>query len=335
MKTRAQKIRLGIFLIVSLALLIAMIGLFTVQRFFQEQDTYYVAYEGISVSGLEVGSPVKYLGIKVGVIRDISIDPEDVSRVIVKLSLNPGTPVKADATAAITTVGITGLKTIEISGGSNQADFLPQNGYLKAGSSITEEITGKAEVIAEKVELVLNNLQRFTKPENLDKVTVMIETVTRLATQANATISTIDTVLSENREDVRATLTAAKVISDRIDSSTVDLQRMIYRINTLVESDTIGEILAGARDVAIKLREANITKLIEEMGQVAQQTNQLLLQLDQDLDQGSQEFVESLMLLRSTLENLNEASQMINNDPSILLRGTKVKDEPDKHLTND
>ncbi|MCB0316686.1 MAG: MCE family protein, partial [Calditrichaeota bacterium] len=56
-------------------------------------------------SGLEVGSPVKYLGIKVGTIKNISIAPEDVSRIIVKVALKPGTPVKEDARADIVSIG--------------------------------------------------------------------------------------------------------------------------------------------------------------------------------------------------------------------------------------
>jgi phospholipid/cholesterol/gamma-HCH transport system substrate-binding protein len=148
-------------------------------------------------------------------------------------------------------------------------------------------------------------------------------------------MTNVDELLNENKNNVRETLIAARNISNRLDTSSIELEQSIRRINQLVQSDTIGEILAGARDVAVKLRESDIQKLILDMGKVAQQTNQLLLQLNQDLDQGSQEFIEGMMLLRSTLENLEEASQMINDDPSILIRGTKIKDEPDKHLTDD
>ena len=163
MRNRSQKIRLGIFLFVSLAILLSVIGFFTTREFFEKEDIYYVSYEGISVSGLEVGSPVKYMGIKVGTIKDIRIDPTNVNKVIIELSLQPDTPIKEDVQADITSMGITGLKAIEISGGSNKAQSLEPGSQIPAGSSLTQEITGKAEVIAQKAEKVLNNLQIFTR----------------------------------------------------------------------------------------------------------------------------------------------------------------------------
>ena len=120
MRKRAQKIRLGIFLTVSIGILFFILVFFTARKFFEKEDIYFVAYENVSVSGLEVGSPVKYLGIKVGSIRDIIIDPENVASVILELSMKPATRIEEDGVAEIATVGITGMKTIEIQSRSNE-----------------------------------------------------------------------------------------------------------------------------------------------------------------------------------------------------------------------
>src|SRR6056297_2092454 len=212
MRNRSQKIRLGVFLFVSLALLLAVIGYFTAREFFEKEDVYYVSYEGVSVSGLEVGSPVKYMGIKVGTIKDINIDPENVNKVIVELALKPDTPIKEDATAEITSMGITGLKAIEISGGTNEAESLEPGSYIQAGSSMTQEITGKAEIIAQKAEKVLNNLQLFTQPDNLNKITDMVDKISMLAEQTNQTVIKIDTIVTENRADIRESIAPMKEV---------------------------------------------------------------------------------------------------------------------------
>jgi phospholipid/cholesterol/gamma-HCH transport system substrate-binding protein len=67
---------------------------FTSREFFEKTDTYYVQFHDVSVGGLEVGSPVKYMGIKVGSITDITIDPENVQNIIITLELEPDTPNK-------------------------------------------------------------------------------------------------------------------------------------------------------------------------------------------------------------------------------------------------
>jgi phospholipid/cholesterol/gamma-HCH transport system substrate-binding protein len=332
MKNQAQKIRLGIFLVISSIILLIIVGYFTAQEFFRKQDTYYVAYEGISVGGLEIGSPVKYLGIKVGSIQDITIDPEDVNKVIVELALKPGTPIKEDAVADITTVGITGLKTIEIRGGSNEAKSLEPDSYINAGSSITEEITGKAEIIAEKIEKVINNLQLFTEPDNLNKFTSLAESISALADNANLTVLRVDSIILTNREDIRGTITSIKEISDRLNQSSKTLQQTVDQVNYLVKSDTVGNMLANFRDVSLKLKEAEVGTMIDNIARIANQTQELLLKIDGDLDKSSQDFSESLQLLKVTLENLSEASRKINDDPSVLIRGTNQKDAPDEDL---
>ena len=332
MKNQAQKIRLGIFLVVSSTILLIIIAFFTAREFFKKEDTYFVSYEGVSVGGLEIGSPVKYLGIKVGSITSISIDPEDVNSVIVELALKPATPIKEDAEADITSIGITGLKNIEIKGGSNEAESLEPGSFINPGSSITEEITGKAEIIAEKAEKVLNNLQSFTEPDKMNKIINMVEKIALLAENANLTLSKIDSVVNDSQDDIRKTITDARQISSRLNESSQSLHETLSRINSLVKSDTVGDILGNFRDVSLKLKEAEVGKMIENIASVANQTQELLLKVDNDLDRSSQDFSESLRLLRITLDNLAETSRKINDDPSILIRGTEQKDSPDQDL---
>lgn len=332
MKNQAQKIRLGIFLVVSSTILLIIVAFFTAREFFKKEDTYFIAYKGISVGGLEVGSPVKYLGIKVGNITNITIDPEDVNSVIVELALKPGTPIKEDAEAEITSIGITGLKTIEIKGGSNDARSLEPDSFIKPGSSITDEITGKAEIIAEKAEKVLNNLQSFTQPDNLNKIIVLVEKITHLAENANQTLQKVDSVVTDSQDDIRKTISDARQISSRLNKSSISLQESLTRINYLVKSDTVGDILENFRDVSLKLKEAEVGKMIENIANVANQTQELLLKVDNDLDRSSQDFSESLRMLRITLGNLAEASRKINDDPSILIRGMEQKNSPDQDL---
>jgi phospholipid/cholesterol/gamma-HCH transport system substrate-binding protein len=332
MRNRSQKIRLGIFLFVSLAILLSVIGFFTTREFFEKEDIYYVSYEGISVSGLEVGSPVEYMGIKVGTIKDIRIDPKNVNKVIIELSLQPDTPIKEDVQADITSMGITGLKAIEISGGSNKAQSLEPGSQIPAGSSLTQEITGKAEVIAQKAEKVLNNLQIFTQPENLNKFTEVLEKISLLTEQANRTVIKIDTIVSENRRDIRQSIAPMKAISERLDESSRLLETTMQTINLKVQSDTIDDILTNVRDVSARLKESDIQALVGNISTVAEQTQELLLKVDQDINNSSRDFSESLELLKSTLENLNKASVKVNNNPSLLLRNTKNKGIPDQDL---
>ena len=170
MVTRSQKIRMGTFITVSMLGLIDTLAIVTTSRFFEVRDIYYIGYQDISVTGLKEGSSVKYHGITVGYVSKISIDPQDIRRVIVEVSLDHGTPIKKDTYAEIEMLGITGLKLIELRGGSNESEYLDPEGFIQPGRSISEAITGRAEVIAEKAELILNNIAALTTSENREKI---------------------------------------------------------------------------------------------------------------------------------------------------------------------
>lgn len=339
MKNRAQKLRLGIFLVVTITILLLMVGLFTSQQLFKERDVYFISYSGVSVSGLEIGSPVKFLGIKVGSVQDIKIDPKDVNQVIVKVALKPGTPIKQDARADIATVGITGLKTIEIRGGSNEASSIQEGGQIPAGTSMTEEITGKAEVIAEKVESVLNNLQQFTQPEKMNKIANMADSITvtaqhisSLTSRADIFLGKLNAVVDANRDQIDKTIASTGEISEHLLATSELLRETSVKINSVVESDTINQILGSARKVAMDLEQTNIKQLIADLDRAINQTQALVAKIDRDLDRGSQDFSKSMALLKTTMQNLERTSRIINNDPSVLLRGTKISGEADKNL---
>lgn len=334
MRKRSQKVRLGIFITVGFTILIILVGFFTARKLFEKSDTYYVSYKDVSVSGLEVGSPVKYLGIKVGSISDIKIDKDDISRVIIELSLKPGTPIKEDAKANIVSQGITGLKAIEIRGGSNEADFLKKKEFIRAGSSFTEEITGKAEVIAEKVEMVLNNLISFTKEENLQKVTDMADEIKSFAQRGKVTLAKFNNLVDDNSEEIHQTITTAREVTEKLNVSGTQLKKALTNINNILEGDTLNQILANTKDISRTLKKTNLKKLIENFSVVAAQTQKLLINIDSDLDQSSEDLKKNLQLLKYTLENLNEASRKINTNPSILIRGAKRKEVPDEQLKN-
>jgi phospholipid/cholesterol/gamma-HCH transport system substrate-binding protein len=334
MKNHSKKIRLGIFIMASSTVLLFLIVYFTAREMFKKSDTYYVAYKEVSVGGMEIGSPVKYLGINVGTISNIHIDPQDITTIIVELSLEGGTPIKEDAQADIVSLGITGMKAIEIRGGTNEAKLLSPEDYIQPGSSLSSEISGKAEIIAEKIESVLNNLQLFTHPDTLSKITRMLDKFSTLADNTDNTIMRIDTVIIQNKEAFQSTVLAANKISKSILASSQVLEGTIAKVDQMIHSDSITDIIGNAREISQKIKETDITHLIEDLAGVVSRTQKLLLKVDDDINKGSRGFVESQELLKSTLQNLDEASRKINNNPSLLIRKSKLKNTPDDKIKN-
>jgi phospholipid/cholesterol/gamma-HCH transport system substrate-binding protein len=119
-----------------------------------------------SVAGLSVDAPVKYLGVDVGKVDRIEIDPSHPEQVRLHFLVAHGTPIKRDSAAVLKTQGLTGIAYVELSGGS------------AASPPLVAGVDGEAPTIPFKMSLsarlenvlssVLTNMGRVT--DNLNAV---------------------------------------------------------------------------------------------------------------------------------------------------------------------
>src|SRR4030043_1521706 len=85
---------------------------------FQRDQQRYPAYFDESVAGLNRNAPVRYRGVEVGRVVEIALAPDQSGRVQVLMKINRDTPIKQDTIAKLKMQGLTGLASLELSGGS-------------------------------------------------------------------------------------------------------------------------------------------------------------------------------------------------------------------------
>lgn len=325
MVTRLQKIRLGFFFIVSLLALLITLSIILSPQFLEIKDEYLIGYRDITLSGLQVGGTVKYHGLNVGYINDIYIDPEDIRRVIVKIRLEHGTPIRKDTYADIANIGITGLKVIELRGGSNEAEPLEPGGFIQTGKSITEIITGKAEVIAEKMEMTLNNISSFTNIENQKKIMSLVENTSK-------TITELNDLLNKNKSSLSRTFSHSEKAAVEFHQLIVQTNKTMKKLNAWAGSDSLKKIINNISEITETLSNANLVGLVDEFNLVMKHTNRVLKEIDISLTKSRTEMQYSLVNLKESIEYLNQFSRMISENPSVLIRGTSPKTTPDIKL---
>jgi phospholipid/cholesterol/gamma-HCH transport system substrate-binding protein len=325
MVTRSQKIRLGAFLTFAAVAVIAVLVAVLAPKYFQLRDTYFIGFRDVSVTGLLEGGTVKYHGLNVGFVSRIFIDPDDIRRVIVEISLEPATPIKEDTQAEINFLGITGLKVIELRAGSTESKNLAPGAFIQAGRSISEEMTGKAEVIAEKAERVLNNIALLTDAANRDKMLTLLD-------NTNKTLGELHAILTKNNAAFTQTLANGEQISSELKETAISAKYTVRNLRTLAESDSLHQIVGNLAKFSKTLNEADLLKLIQDLNQTLDRTNTMLKQLEKRYAESQDDITETLEAARETLDNLNQFSRLISEDPSILVRGGKPKNAPDSQL---
>jgi len=300
MATRAQKVRLSIFLIVSSTILLAFFLILVGNRLLQRMDWYYVEYRDISVTGLEPGAAVKYHGVQVGRVASLSL--KDAATVLVEIEVERGTPIKKDCEALLSMVGITGLKFIEIIGGSPDAENLEVGGTIHAGESMFETISGRAEVILGKLEQVLNNLNVLLSKET----TVSLQNALR---SVDALTSEINTMLNENR--------------DHMSNSMANLDTLVARLVLLAEKvdDTASTITGRLR---AQLDSLKLADTFDDFRAFVNNANDMVVHTDLIVLRTRDDILRSISNLEEALDNLREATDVIREDPSVLLRGRQT-----------
>jgi len=133
-----------------------------------KDDVLYRMHFAESVNGLSLGDPVKFLGVDVGTVKTMNIDPADPHQVQVDVRLRKDAPVKTDTLATLKMKGITGVNVIELSGGSADARTLVA--VTPAGQ--VPEIPVQKSSITTMLEQLPKVIEKFSRIEDQTKKVV-------------------------------------------------------------------------------------------------------------------------------------------------------------------
>ncbi len=309
MVTKAQKFRLGIFFSVFSVLLIGLIVMVVGNKLMEKQDIYYIHYTDTSVGGLKIGGAVNYHGIDIGRVDHIDIARDNVQKVVVTVSINAGTPIKQDVLATLSPVGITGLMKIELIGGTNESPLLKPGDVITSGKSTLANLSGKADIIADKVELALNNIIQMTNSDNRKKLSDIL---------TNA-----DTLLAQNKVSITNSLTNLDSVTYYLADVARNTRKITSRIDTLLASGKIDSILANTQMVTADLAAADLSKLLDDLNTTINEAQSTIQDVDITVLNSRQDLWDTINSLKETIEYLNEFSRMISEDPSLLLRSRR------------
>jgi phospholipid/cholesterol/gamma-HCH transport system substrate-binding protein len=319
MATKAQKVRLSIFLITSMSVFLAFFIFLVGSKLLQRMDRYYVVYRDISITGLEMGAAVKLNGVQVGRVTALSV--RDAASVAVEIEVKHKTPIKKNTQAVMTLVGVTGLKYVELSSGTSQAEDLPPGGTIIAGQSVFDTISGKAEVIMVKLEQILNNVNRMTGPETASSLNNALSSFASLSTQ-------LDTLLKKNDRPITSTIASLDTVMTNLAVSTARIDSAMAAINYLINSKDVKNSVSNVNKITTTLKtELDSMKLAEttrSLRELLNSADKMVFSYDQLIVKARDDILKSLSNLEETLDNLREATDVIRENPSVLLRGRKT-----------
>lgn len=207
METRASYILVGSFVLSLVAVLVGVAVWLAGVEFDKVPARYLTYFEG-DVTGLGVGSPVRYRGVPVGTVRDIRLDPENVERVRVLLEVSVDTPIKEDTVAQLALQGITGVAFIQLTGGTNTAKPLVaakgQMPIIKSQQSVLQAVIGKLPQVVERAVLVADRLGDLFNKKNMDSISATLANIEQFTGSLGAKQGELQLLLRDSRRTVNA-----------------------------------------------------------------------------------------------------------------------------------
>ena len=326
METRASYTLVGTFvlvLVVAMAAFVIWLAKFdTTQRY----TNYQILFSG-AVTGLAVDSTVSYLGIPVGTVRTIEIDPFDPDLVRVVVQVKSDTPVKTDSVASVEMQGITGVSYIQIKAGTEGApDLEPDPGQdiatIKSEESALQQLFTSAPEVLKSAHELLERANMLFDEQNRKAVSDTLANVEAFTEELSKHRASIGEII----EDGRQTFENIEKTTAEIKELTADFRQSLDTITknfdaTLKELDkTLTTVNTAVEETNPKL-DAMLTSFTQTADTATAILNENRVAIRDFTETGLYEFGQFLVDGRALIASLTQIAQQLERDPASFLLG--------------
>jgi phospholipid/cholesterol/gamma-HCH transport system substrate-binding protein len=265
--------------------------------------TRYEIYFTGSVSGLEKGAAVRYLGVPVGRVNDLRIDPRDSSRAEVIVDIDSSTPVSEHTVAELELQGVTGLLYIDLSEDRSGKPLPPTVASLRypvirsTTSRFDVFLTGLPEVLAAVGNLV-DRASRLLSDDNIAAVSSTVANFDKASRDLPHTLKELNSLIAELRGASAELSASARIAHGILQTVDPDVRAAAARLRAI--ADSLGDA------------SSELDKLIAENRQdIRSFTRQGLPEIERFVREG-----------RAAARDIRELSNSLRDNPAQLLYQT-------------
>jgi phospholipid/cholesterol/gamma-HCH transport system substrate-binding protein len=250
MENRSHALMTGFF---TIALLVAAVlaGLW-----FNRDRTEKVPYEIVttqSIPGLNPQAAVRYRGLEVGRVDDIIFDPRVTGQILIKLSVDAGSPITTTTFASLGYQGVTGIAFVQLDDDRTGSPLVHSDAEhvarIPLRPGLLDQLEKRGLAILEKTEHITASIDKLMSPENQQTIIGAFDNIGKAASAYGALPAKLEPTLDRlpalaNKLDGLAT--SATSMTHNFDRLATGLQAPdgpIARLNTTV--DRVGTSLEG------------------------------------------------------------------------------------------
>jgi phospholipid/cholesterol/gamma-HCH transport system substrate-binding protein len=295
----ANYVAVGAFVLLVIAMAVSFVFWYTDQ---QDKHTYqrYEIYFPGSVSGLTAGSPVRYLGVDVGKVARIMLDPLQHKTVQVTADIDSTAPIDDRTRASLSLQGVTGLLFVDL----EQDPKAESTGVMEQGQRYPMIRSRRSDF-----DVLLSNLPALT--------THLVE----LADHFNQVFS------DDNVRSLKSTLQNVRVASEHLPSTVREVQLLVADVRRTTQ-EVQGTMLELRSVIAedspdVKAAVANIRLITANLASTTQRLNSFVTENEPGASRFTQQSLPELEQLlresRQAVRDFRDLSRSLKRDPSQLI----------------
>jgi phospholipid/cholesterol/gamma-HCH transport system substrate-binding protein len=252
MEREANYAAVGSFVVLVVVMAVLFVYWYSDAREHRDYMRYEVYFEG-SVSGLERGAPVRYLGVDVGRVYTMRVDPRASDRVQVLVDIDSSAPVSEKTVAELSLQGVTGLLYMDLiqdTGTRRLTRPVPSEKFpvIRSARSSFDvllaslpDLVGLASDVADRAARMLSdkniasvsnalaNIDKATStlPQTLREVEVLVAELRDAASQVRSVAEQANGVISTAGPEVTAAMTRVREVAANLSSASGRLDKLV------------------------------------------------------------------------------------------------------------
>jgi len=263
----------------------------------RDYKRYEIYFQG-SVSGLNRGSTVRYLGVEVGRVVTIRIDKRAADRVQVIADIDSQAPISEDTLASLSLQGVTGLLYIDLlahADSKRRMDPVPSEQFPVIDSvqsnfdlflASLPDVVGRAGDLIERASRILSD-------ENIASLTATMKNIEKSSNSLPKTLEDASVVVGELKAAIADVRAAAAGARELVDTSGPNLAAASERLRKISENlatttSNLDSLMSEHRqDVGLFLRDSlpEMERLLRDSREAAQEFRELSRSLKADPSQ--------------------------------------------------
>lgn len=301
MEREANYVAVGVFVLLLVIMGVLFVYWYADSREHRDFVRYEIYFDG-TVSGLTIGGPVRYLGVDVGRVQRIHIDPRADNRVQVIADIDSTTPVSDRTLAQLSLQGVTGLLYIDLQQ-QRSDDYrrvlaaVPSERYpvIRSVHSDFDQFLSSLPSLTARFSELFDRLARLLSDDNIQAVARLIGNIDQAAAGLPRSARNIDGLVDELRQ------------------TNAEAQRLIADVHGTTRTASV-DFLAAVQ--GLRTTTDNLASTSSSLNAFAAENR---ARLSSFVSEGLPEFESLLRDSRSAVQQIDVLTRTLNENPSRLI----------------